>query len=83
MELLKEIEALKFPIISAIPTAHCKIFEDNSGALETATVHKFRPAQNVSKCQATLLSRLHHPEGDNREPHSHQPTAGRLPNKTS
>jgi len=25
------------------PQVHCKVFEDNSGALEMATVHKFRP----------------------------------------
>ena len=43
MELLKEMKELKFPIKSATPKVHCKIFEDNSGALEIATVHKFRP----------------------------------------
>lgn len=43
MELLKEMKELKFPIRSATPKVHCKIFEDNSGALEIATVHKFRP----------------------------------------
>ena len=43
MELLKEMKALNFPIQSATPKVHCKIFEDNSGALEIASVHKFRP----------------------------------------
>jgi hypothetical protein len=43
MELLKEMKELKFPIHSATPKVHCKIFEDNSGALEIASVHKFRP----------------------------------------
>jgi hypothetical protein len=43
MELLKKVKALKFAILSATPTAHCKIFEDNGGALETATVHELRP----------------------------------------
>jgi transposase InsO family protein len=43
MELLKEMKELKFPIRSATPKVHCKIFEDNSGALEIASVHKFRP----------------------------------------
>jgi hypothetical protein len=37
------MKALKFPIRFATPTVDCKIFEDNSGALETTTVHKFRP----------------------------------------
>ncbi len=43
MELLKEMKELKFPIRTAHPKVHCKIFEDNSGALEIASVHKFRP----------------------------------------
>jgi hypothetical protein len=43
MELLKEMKALRFPIRSATPQVHCKVFEDNSGALEIATTHKFRP----------------------------------------
>ena len=28
---------------TTVPTVHCKVFEDNSGALEIATVHKVRP----------------------------------------
>ena len=33
-----------FPIKSARPKVHCKVFEDNnSGALEMAKVHKYRP----------------------------------------
>jgi hypothetical protein len=43
MELLKELEKKKFPVRSTIPNVHCKVFEDNSGALEMATVHKSRP----------------------------------------
>jgi hypothetical protein len=43
MELPKEMKALNFPVQSATPTVHCKTFEDNSGALEIASVHKFRP----------------------------------------
>ena len=27
----------------AIPNVHCKVFEDNSGALEMAKIHKYRP----------------------------------------
>jgi hypothetical protein len=37
------MKELKFPIRSATPEVHCKIFEDNSGALEMASLHKFRP----------------------------------------
>ena len=43
MELLKEMKKLKFPILSTKPKLHCKIFEDNSGALEMAKTHKYRP----------------------------------------
>jgi hypothetical protein len=43
MELLKEMKELGFPIQSTVPKMHCKIFEDNSGALEMAKTHKDRP----------------------------------------
>ena len=42
MELLKEIgkRGVKVTHKAAM---HCKVFEDNSGALEMAKVHKYRP----------------------------------------
>ncbi len=40
MELLKELKKKKLPVRLTIPNVHCKVFEDNSGALEMATVHK-------------------------------------------
>jgi hypothetical protein len=43
MELLKEMKQLGFPVQSTTPEVHCKVFEDNSGALEIATTHKYRP----------------------------------------
>jgi len=43
MELLREMKKLKFPILSEVPKIHCKLFEDNSGALEMAKTHKYRP----------------------------------------
>lgn len=43
MELQNEMKELNFPISSAIPKVHCKVFEDNSGTLKIVTVHKFRP----------------------------------------
>jgi hypothetical protein len=48
MELLEEMKQLNFPVQSATPTVHCKMFEDNSGALVIASVHKFRP-RNASR----------------------------------
>ena len=43
MELLKELKEAGFNIGETTPTISCKIFEDNSGAIEMATVHKWRP----------------------------------------
>ena len=43
MELLREMKANGFPIFKTKPKIHCKVFEDNSGALEMAKNHKFRP----------------------------------------
>ena len=43
MELAKEMKQYGFDIGTTAPTVHCKVFEDNSGALEIATVHKVRP----------------------------------------
>ena len=43
MELLKELKAAGFQIRNHIPEVHCKVFEDNSGAIEIAKVPKMRP----------------------------------------
>jgi hypothetical protein len=43
MELLKEMQTMGFPIRSTTPQVHCKVFEDNSGALEIARTKKYRP----------------------------------------
>ena len=43
IELLKEFQAYGFPVDTAQAQVHCEVFEDNSGALETAKVHKYRP----------------------------------------
>ena len=42
MEMLKEMIKHGFDIQSAQATVHCKVFEDNSGALKIARVHKHR-----------------------------------------
>jgi hypothetical protein len=42
MKSLKKMKASNFPIQSATPMVHCKVFEDDSGALEIASAHKFR-----------------------------------------
>ena len=43
IELLKEMKRFKFPISFTKPKVLCKVFEDNSGALEMAKTHKYRP----------------------------------------
>jgi hypothetical protein len=43
MELLREMKREKFPIFKTKPKICCKVFEDNSGALEMAKNHKYRP----------------------------------------
>jgi hypothetical protein len=43
MELVKELRENGFDMISVTPKVHCKVFEDNSGAIEIASVPKMRP----------------------------------------
>ena len=43
MELLREMKKFGFPIRSQTPNMKCRVFEDNSGALEMAKTHKYRP----------------------------------------
>ena len=43
MDMLKEMRTKGFPMVTANTKMHCKVFEDNSGALEIAQTHKFRP----------------------------------------
>jgi hypothetical protein len=55
MQLLEDSqEVLKWAINEKKPTVHCKVFEDNSGALEMARLPKMRPRSKH------LCIRLHH-----------------------
>ena len=54
MELLNEMKANGFKVHTTTPEVHCKVFEDNSGALEMARTYKFRPRTKHLNC------RLHH-----------------------
>ena len=54
MELLKEMREHGFEVLDPHPQVHCKVFEDNSGALEIASVHKWRPRTKH------LATKLHH-----------------------
>ena len=42
MGLIKEVKSQGFSVPTKKPTVHCKIFEDNSGALKIAKVPKIR-----------------------------------------
>jgi Reverse transcriptase (RNA-dependent DNA polymerase) len=54
MQLLKEMKRRGFPVHSPKARVHCHVFEDNSGALEMARIHKYRPRTKH------LNVRLHH-----------------------
>ena len=54
MQLLNEMSAQGIEINQATPKIKCKVFEDNSGALEMAKTHKYRPRTKH------LNVRLHH-----------------------
>jgi len=43
MHLLREFKNNNFHLGSVQPTVHCRVFEDNAGALELANVPKMRP----------------------------------------
>ena len=54
MQLLKEMKTMGLPIVAPQARVHCHVFEDNSGALEMAKIHKYRPRTKH------LNVRLHH-----------------------
>jgi hypothetical protein len=58
MELLKEMKTRGYPISTTQARVHCRVFEDNSGALEMARVHKYRPRTKH------LNVKLHHSRDD-------------------
>ena len=43
MQTMKELQQRGFPISKTQGKVYCRVFEDNSGAVEMATHHKFRP----------------------------------------
>jgi Reverse transcriptase (RNA-dependent DNA polymerase) len=54
MGMLKEMKSLGFPIRTTKSKVHCRVFEDNSGALEMAKIHKYRPRTKH------ICTKLHH-----------------------
>ena len=54
MELLKEMQQMNIAIPSSSARVHCRLHEDNSGALEILNKAKYRPRTKH------LLVKLHH-----------------------
>ena len=54
MELLKEMKKKGSNVLEHKVRIHCRVFEDNSGAIEMAVVHKWRPRTKQ------LATKLHH-----------------------
>ena len=48
MNLLKEMKMKGFPIHDAKPKIQCRVFKDNSGALEMVKVHKAHEDETAS-----------------------------------
>ncbi len=46
--LLEEAKQHGIPVLNAKPKVHCKVFEDNAGAIEIANVPKMDQEQNTS-----------------------------------
>lgn len=43
IRLLQEMKAIGYTVPTENTNVHCKVFEDNTGAIEIATVPKYRP----------------------------------------
>ncbi len=44
---MEEAKQQDIPVLNATPKVHCKVFEDNAGAIEIANVPKMRPHLNI------------------------------------
>jgi hypothetical protein len=59
IEILKEIKWMLFPVQMMTPGVHCRVFEDNSGALEMATTHKkYRPRTKHFQMWNCIISEI-------------------------
>ena len=54
MELSKAMKGGGLDVLGHCPKVRCQVFEDNSGALEIASVHKWRPRTKH------IATKLHH-----------------------
>ncbi len=59
MDLLKEMKEKQVPVICTEPYVYCKVFEDNSGALELARLPKLRPrTKHINVCYHHFLEHV-------------------------
>jgi hypothetical protein len=54
IELLREMQEYGFQVHPTMTKVHCRVFEDNSGALEMAKIHKSPPRTKH------INAKLHH-----------------------
>jgi hypothetical protein len=60
MNLLHEMREREFQVICNEPYVYCKVFEDNSGALELARLPKLRPrTKHINVCYHHFCEHVH------------------------
>ncbi len=60
MELIKEIKGHHIPVICTKPYVYCKVFEDNSGALELTRLPKICPCtKHINVCYHHFREHVH------------------------
>ena len=57
MELIKEMRDCKFDILHMQSYVYCKVFEDNSSALEQARLPKTPPTYQAHQCMLPSIQR--------------------------
>ena len=50
MSLLDKLKKREFPVDQTKATVQCKVFKDNSGAIEITTTHKWHPRTKHLNC---------------------------------
>jgi hypothetical protein len=60
MELIQDMKYHNSPVICTKPYVYCKVFEDNSGALELARLLKLRPCtKHINVCYHHFCKHVH------------------------
>ena len=53
-QMIREMRRQGIEFEETQPKAHCKTFEDNSGAFEMANIHKLRPGPSISQQELAI-----------------------------